>query len=143
MFTAMLAASLLAPAADLGEAAKKELKKLEGEWTVVAMAQGGESRELPVDEQMAVTIAADGKFTAGKLDPAQITALDTTATPKILDFQMLRKPPSGATNEAVYKIEKDKLTVVVYLGEGNKRPSGFDVPTDTTTIRFVLERVKK
>lgn len=143
MFTAVLAVSLFAPAADLGEAAKKELKNLEGDWTVVAMAQGGKDRELPLEEQMAVTVTADGKFTTGKFGAAQITALDATTTPKILDFQMLRKPPSGVTNEAVYKIEKDTLTVVVYLGEGNNRPDGFDVPTGSTTIRFVLERVKK
>ena len=143
MFTALVVASLLAPAADLSEAAKNELKSLDGEWTVVATAQNDKERELPADEQIAVTITGGGKFTFGKYGDAQITALDAATTPKIVDFKMLRKPESGATNEAIYKIEKDALTVVVYLGEGSKRPAAFDVPKDNDTMRFVLKRLKK
>src|SRR5215471_19462179 len=122
MFVAALIASLFAPSADLSEAAKKELKALEGDWIVVATATDGKERELPADEQIAVTIK--GKtFTFGKFGDGEVTALDPSLKPKTVDFKMLRKPESGEINEAIFKLEKDTLTVVVYLGEDKKRPA--------------------
>lgn len=141
MFAATLITALLAPAADLSDEAKKELNALEGEWTVIAQASDGKERELPVEEQLAVTVKG-AKFTFGKFGDAEITALDPTLKPKILDFKMLRKPESGVTNEAIYKLDKDTLVVVVYLGDDKKRPDGFDVPNDAQTHRFTLKRLK-
>jgi uncharacterized protein (TIGR03067 family) len=137
----VLLSALLATAADLSEAAKKELKALEGEWTVVAYASDGKERDLPAEEQIAVSIKG-AKFTFGKYGDAEVTALDPSLKPKIVDFKMLRKPESGATNEAIYKLEKDTLTVVLYLGEDKKRPDSFDIPKDGQTGRWILKRAK-
>ena len=141
MFTTILVAMFVASSADLSEEAKKELKAMEGDWTVVAMATDGKDRELPVDEQIAVTVK--GKmFTFGKFGDGEVTAIDPTLKPKIVDFKMLRKPESGVTNEGIFKLEKDTLTVVVYLGEDTKRPANFEIPEDAKTIRFTLKRAK-
>jgi uncharacterized protein (TIGR03067 family) len=140
MFTAVLVAMFAAPA-DLSEDAKKELKAMEGDWTVIAMASDGKERELPADEQIAVTVK--GKvFTFGKFGDGEVTALDPTLKPKIVDFKMLRKPESGVTNEGIFKLEKDTLTIVVYLGEDTKRPTNFEIPEDAKTVRFTLKRAK-
>lgn len=140
MFTAVLVAMFAAPA-DLSEDAKKELKAMEGDWTVVAMASDGKERELPADEQIAVTVK--GKvFTFGKFGDGEVTALDPTLKPKIVDFKMLRKPESGVTNEGIFKLEKDTLTIAVYLGEDTKRPTNFEIPEDAKTVRFTLKRAK-
>jgi uncharacterized protein (TIGR03067 family) len=137
----MLVVMLVAAPADLSDDAKKELKALEGEWTVVATAADGKERELPVEEQIAVTVKGT-KFTFGKFGDGEVTALETTTKPKLVDFKMLRKPESDFTNEAIFKLEKDVLTVVLYVGEDKKRPASFDVPSDSMTIRFTLKRVK-
>lgn len=144
MLTAALFASLFAPAADLNEAAKKELKALEGDWIVVSWVINGDERELPADEQVPVTVTGT-KFSFGKFGDGEVTALDPSTTPKILDFKMLRTPPSGVTNEAIFKVEKEALVVVVYLGEGSNRPAGFDAADkkDANTAKFVLKRTKK
>ncbi len=144
MFTAVVVASLLAPSADLNEAAKKELKALEGDWTLVAWVTNGTERDLPADEQIAMTITG-AKFTFGKYGNGEVIAIDSTTKPKIVDFQMLRKPESGVTNEGIFKVEKDTLTIVVYLGEGSKRPADFDAASDkdAQTAKFVLKRTKK
>ena len=141
MLAATLLSVLLAPAADLSEAAKKELKTLEGDWTVVAYASDGKERELPPEEQIAVSIRG-AKFTFGKYGDAEVTALDPSLKPKIVDFKMLREPKSDVTNEAIYKIEKDTLIVVLYLGEDKKRPDSFDIPKDGQTGRWTLKRAK-
>ena len=120
---------LVGTTADLPEAAK-ELKAIEGNWTVVALAIDGKERELPADEQVTVTIKGT-KFTFGKFGDGEVTAPDPTLKPKIVDFKMLRKPESGAINEAIFKVEKDTLTVVVYLGEDKKRPASLDRTKDT------------
>jgi uncharacterized protein (TIGR03067 family) len=146
MFAAALVALLLSPSADLTEAAKKELKQLEGEWLLVGMAFNGDDRELPLREKQAVTITTTpkgAKFTLEKFGEGEITALDPSTTPKIVDFVMRRKPESGYTNEGIYKLEKDTLILVVYIGEDKKRPASFDVPKDTHTVRFTLKRAKE
>ncbi|HEY1188471.1 MAG TPA: TIGR03067 domain-containing protein [Gemmata sp.] len=142
MFTAAVLASLVA--ADLNEAAKKELKAVEGDWIVVSWVVNGEARELPADEQVPVTIQGT-KFSFGKFGDGEITSLDPSTDPKILDFKMLRKPPSGVTNEAIFKVEKEALVVVVYLGEGNNRPTRFDAAEkkDSNNAKLVLKRTKK
>ncbi|MBP3954556.1 TIGR03067 domain-containing protein [Gemmata sp. G18] len=144
MFTAMLVASLFAPAADLNEAAQKELKALEGDWLLVSWVTNGTERELAADEQITVTVTG-AKFTFGKFGDGQVTALDPSTSPPIIDFKMLRKPESGVTNEAIFKVEKHVLTVVVYLGEGSKRPANFDAAAEkeSQAAKFVLKRVKK
>lgn len=142
MFPAALLVSLVA--ADLTEAAKKELKAVAGDWTVVAWVINGDERELPTDEQVPVTITGT-KFTFGKFGDGEVTALDPTTDPKVLDFKMLRTPPSGVTNEAIFKVEKDALVVVVYLGEGSNRPASFDAAgkKGSNAAKFVLKRTKK
>ena len=100
MFTAVLVALFVSPAADLNEAAKKELKAVEGDGTVVSGVANGEERESPAGEHVAVTIKGT-TFTFGKFGDGAVTALDATTDPKILDFKMLRKPASDVTNEAI------------------------------------------
>ncbi|MCI0700416.1 MAG: TIGR03067 domain-containing protein [Planctomycetia bacterium] len=142
MFAAALVALLLSPSADLNEAAKKELKQLEGDWVIVSVATEGKERELPKQAQQAVTIKGT-KFSHETFGDGEVTALDTSTSPKLIDFVMRRKPESGFTNEGIYKIEKDTLTIVVYIGEDKKRPASFDVPKDTHTVRWTLKRVKE
>lgn len=140
MFAALVTAVVL-PVADLSDAAKKELKALEGEWVAVATASNGSERELPERERLRVTFTG-AKFALDKLGTGEITALDPSTDPKIVDFVMKREPASGYVNEGIYKVEKGTLTLVVYLGEGKKRPTGFGIPEGTDTWRLTFERPK-
>jgi uncharacterized protein (TIGR03067 family) len=138
-----VALALLAPAADLSAEAKKVLKELEGDWVLVALANGGKERDTSGDTDRLRVTFAGAKFSLGKqLGEGEIVGLDPSTNPQIVDFVMRRKPASGHVNEAVFKVEKGTLAVVVYLGEGKKRPTGFGVPEDTDTWRFTFERAK-
>lgn len=141
MLTSAILAMLIAAPPELSDAAKKELQSLEGNWVIIATANAGKVKDLPADERIPVTITAR-KFSFGKYGDGEITALDTTTKPKLVDFKMLRKPESGLTNEAIYRFEKDTLTVVVYLGEDKNRPASFEVPEDLLTVRLTLKRMK-
>lgn len=142
MFAA-LALALVVPGADLSDDAKKALKELEGDWVAVATASGGKERDVTNDADRPRVTFTGAKFSLGKqLGDGEITALDPSTTPKIADFVMRRKPESGHVNEAIFKVEKGTLTVVVYLGEGKKRPTGFGVPEDSDTWRLTFERAK-
>ncbi len=138
-----LALALLAPVADFSADAKKALKELEGDWVLVAQASSGKERDTTNDADRLRVTFAGAKFSLGKqLGDGEITALDPSTNPKIADFVMRRKPESGYVNEAIFKVEKGTLTVVVYLGEGKKRPAGFGVPEDSDTWRLTFERAK-
>jgi uncharacterized protein (TIGR03067 family) len=138
-----LALALLVPVADLSDDAKKALKELEGDWVLVARASGGKETDVTTDADRLRVTFAGAKFSLGKqLGDGEITALDPSTKPKIADFVMRRKPESGHVNEAIFKVEKGTLTVVVYLGEGKKRPTGFGVPEDADTWRLTFERAK-
>lgn len=140
---ASLALTLLLPVADLSDDAKKALKELDGDWVAVATASGGKERDVTSDADRPRVSFAGAKFSLGKvLGDGEIVALDPSTNPKIVDFVMRRKPESGHVNEAIFKVEKGTLTVVVYLGEGKKRPAAFGVPEDTDTWRFTFERAK-
>jgi uncharacterized protein (TIGR03067 family) len=137
------ALALFAPAADLSAEAKKALKELEGDWVLVAQASNGKERDTTGDADRLRVTFAGAKFSLGKtLGDGEITALDPSTNPQIVDFVMRRKPESGHVNEAIFKVAKGTLTVVVYLGEGKKRPTGFGVPEDSDTWRFTFERAK-
>jgi uncharacterized protein (TIGR03067 family) len=140
---ASIALALLAPVADLSDDARKALKELEGDWVLVAQASNGKERDTSNDADRIRVTFTGAKFSLGKtLGDGEITALDPSTNPKIADFVMRRKPESGHVNEAIFKVEKGTLTIVVYLGEGKKRPAGFGVPEDSDTWRLTFERAK-
>src|SRR5205085_816939 len=82
MFPALLALSLFAPAADppkdkeLSDAAKKELKKLEGKWQLVKLtAANGEIEPGPNDPAPVLEFKGRKVFFDGK-EAGEVTDLD-------------------------------------------------------------------
>ncbi len=73
MLALALVSMLAAAPPDLSDEAKKELKALEGDWTVVSIASDGMEREAKADEQVAVTVK-DTKFTFGKFGDGEVIA---------------------------------------------------------------------
>jgi uncharacterized protein (TIGR03067 family) len=155
MFTALVCLALAAPTdppkdKELPEAAKKELKKLEGKWKVTKeitsngeneMAALGRGDEVTVEfKGNKVIIAAKEKF------EFEVSTLDGTVDPKILDLKALAdKGPitKGSVIEAIYKFDGDTLILVGYAGEGKKRPANFDPPKDEGVGMWVMKKVKE
>jgi uncharacterized protein (TIGR03067 family) len=152
MFAAFVALTLTAPAAepqkekDLPEAAKKDLKKLEGKWKAVKLVVNDEERENPMLDGEEVVLEFKGRkiAIAGK-DYLDITELDPTTSPKLIDFKGLEDKGGirkDTVYEGIYKVDGETLTIALYVGAGNKRPEKFESPKESNIILVTLKREK-
>jgi uncharacterized protein (TIGR03067 family) len=149
MFAALVALSLVVPAADakekeLTEAAKKELKKLEGKWTATEILVNGEEA-TPPEEQKTVEFKGK-KFLLGDKELFEVASLDPSTNPKILDFKAVTdmgEIRKDNTYEAIFKLDGDTLTLALYVGEGQKRPTKFESAKDSGIVVATFKREKK
>lgn len=151
MFALLVSLAVFVPTAnaqqetDLTDAAKKELKKLEGKWQLVKLTSTeGEREATAVEAELLLEFKGKLMRIGGK-EIAEVRALDPGVDPKCLDFKAVAgmgEIKEGTVYESVYKIDGDTLTWAVYVGAGNKRPANFDAPKDAGTFVVVLKRVK-
>jgi uncharacterized protein (TIGR03067 family) len=152
MFAAFVALTLTAPAAEpqkekeLPEAAKKDLKKLEGKWKAVKLVANDNEQENPMLDGEEVVLEFKGRKLAlmGK-DYFDITELDPSTTPKIIDLKGLEDKGGirkDTVYEGIYKIDGETLTIALYVGAGNKRPEKFESPKESNIIVVTLKREK-
>jgi uncharacterized protein (TIGR03067 family) len=110
-----------------GDAAKGELKKLEGTWGLVSGETNGENLPESTIKSAKLTIVGD-KYTV-KVSENAITGtqkIDPTKKPKALDAMDTEGPHKGKTAFGIYKLEKGVFTVCL-------APPGKDRPTEFTT----------
>ncbi len=134
----------LSPAAGpLDKAALKELKALEGDWTVVRLEAGGKKHKPGPDEQMKLTFqGAKWSFPATG-EEGEVVALGASSSPKLIDLKSTRRGRGAIVREGIYKADGDNLTIVLYQGTEKKRPTSFDTPTEAGTVLFVFKRDKR
>ena len=154
MLAVLLGLALAAPAdppedKELSAEAKKELKKLEGKWTVTKeVTSNGEKENAAIGRGDEVTVEFKGNkvvIAAKEMFEFELSTLDPTVDPKILDLKALAdKGPitKGTVIEAIFKFDGDNLILVGYAGEGKKRPANFDPPKDEGVGMWVMKRVK-
>jgi uncharacterized protein (TIGR03067 family) len=134
-----------APSQELPEAAKKEIKALEGRWGVVKVVFF--DRESIHDPDDRLIFAFKGNtIDFAKSGAGVIVELDSGTDPKCLDFKLLKGfgvLKKDATYESAYKIDGDTLTWAVHVGREKNRPLTFDTPADAGTLVIVLTRVKE
>ena len=135
------------PLALADEATDKELKALQGEWTWVSHEVGGKMMEPDPNDRPVVKIEKEKWFfqnkDSGGFKEAGTFKLDVTTTPKCVDLISTAKDSEGQKNEAIYKLEEDKLTIVLNLNADDKsRPMEFKTADKPGMILVVLERKK-
>jgi uncharacterized protein (TIGR03067 family) len=135
--------AFLVGAEPLNDAARKDLKALEGEWRVVRVETRGMGQnlgdELRVDvviEGTKITLRANGK----DVETGDIAALDPSTTPKIFDTKNRK---TNVVVEGIYKLEGDDWSLCRFVGKPSQRPTSFETPKDEGTLLIKLKRVKK
>ena len=126
----------------LDEAARKELKALEGEW-VVQRIETKDGKQEPVDDERISLTIKGAKWTFGTVQEGEVVALDPSTNPKLLDFKSVRKGREDTVNEAIYKVDGDTLIICIYQGKDKKRPTRLDKPTEANTVLWTLKKSKK
>jgi uncharacterized protein (TIGR03067 family) len=134
-----LATVLAAPA--IKEPPKKDVPAIVGKWTVESIELAGTPVPQPQTD-LTVTFAADGTFTSQTPRNAEPTqkgtyTVDAKKNPHELDITEGAGKPEP--KPAIFKIEKDTLTICVALDGG--RPTSFD-GKDAKAIVMIFKRVK-
>jgi uncharacterized protein (TIGR03067 family) len=132
-------AALPDPTEKWPEAARKELKLLQGRWKIEKTLLA--CREVTPPEEQVVEIKGRFILADGEVE-AEFAAIDPEASPKCLDLRNLDPDRKDPVEEGVFKLDGDTLTICLYHGEGKNRPTGFDPPKDEGVVVVVLKRVK-
>lgn len=126
MLLQLLAVTLLVADAPAGDAAKKELDKLQGTWVATAGEAGGQ--QYPDEQLKAMKFVVEGnKYTFTTKDTAEhpekgTLKPDPAANPKALDIEITDGPDQGKSQKAIYDLEGDTLKVCV-ASPGADRPT--------------------
>jgi uncharacterized protein (TIGR03067 family) len=141
LWIAPLACLLLAQP-DAPEAAKKDLKLLQGTWTMTALEVNGQDVSIDKLEGTTVTIKGDRYEVTVKGKKHGCTLkLDPAKDPKEVD--MVFSEPGGAdkVNKGIYKVDGDTLKIARGLNPDQARPNQF--ATWPNTNYFVVSWKRK
>jgi uncharacterized protein (TIGR03067 family) len=137
----ILFAALLLLGAEPSDAAKADLKKMQGEWTVEKAVRDGKAAPAEVLKQMKVTIA-DSKITiddGSARDESAHMTLDPSKKPAEIDLALSTGGKPGLIL-GIYELESDTLTIC--WNKDGARPKTFVIDEDAKNILLVLKRKK-
>lgn len=139
----LMVATFTAARAD-DDAAKKELKALQGKWVVVAAEQDGDSLDRVVGGVMTIK---DNNFhikTKGGTELKGDLILNPAKAPKHIDLAHQDGPLKDKTWQGVYELKGDTLKLCYAEADSEKeRPSEFKTLKNSKLMVFELKREKK
>jgi uncharacterized protein (TIGR03067 family) len=120
---------------------KKELEKFQGKWAMVSLTLDGGKFEDNVKQFMVVkgtkSIAMENDMERG----SGTIKIDPTKNPPHYDITYDSGPAKGMKAQGIYKIEDDKITIVV-ARPGKERPTKLASEPGSGTMMFVFKKVK-
>jgi uncharacterized protein (TIGR03067 family) len=136
---ATLALALVAGVVSADDATEKDLKAMQGKWSVASAVDRG--KPVPAKELEGMEIEFKGATMItreGKSEEKNGVKLDPSKKPKV----MLTDPVNGEKPApAIYEIDGDTLKIAFAKG-GTKPPASFDLKKGDDVQIFVLKRKK-
>jgi uncharacterized protein (TIGR03067 family) len=123
---------------------KDDAQAFQGNWSVVSMSMGGQ----PTPEAFVKNLRCKfeektyNNTIAGQVIEEGSYAIDPVKTPKTVDFEIKKGHDQGKKQLGIYKIEGDKLTLVLTQAGSTTRPDSFKIEAGAPMLEVVLERVK-
>ena len=126
------------------EAAKKELKALQGSWKVVAAEQDGD----PLDRIVGGTLTIkDNNFAIKTVDKVELKGdltLDPAKAPKHINFAHQDGPLKDKKWEGIYELKDDVLKLCYAEADSDKeRPTEFKTLKKSRLLLIEMKREKK
>jgi uncharacterized protein (TIGR03067 family) len=130
----MLAFSSVAVAQDPA----KSFQELQGTWKLLAVTENGVVREFP-DHQFIWVITGKKVHYGGEHLATLSIHIGESPRPIDIEFQQPKH-----TNEGIYKLEDDKLTLCVNAqpGDAKDRPADFETKNFANRKLLIFERIK-
>ncbi len=126
------------------DAKKDDAESFKGKWKAVSISIQGE----PAPDEFVNEFKCnfDGKdytntSSADMVEEGSYT-IDETKSPKTIDFDIKKGQDAGKKQLGLYKLDGDKLTIVVTEAGSKERPKSLKVEKGSGLFEFVLERVK-
>jgi uncharacterized protein (TIGR03067 family) len=120
---------------------EKDLKEIEGSYSIISLKLGG--RVLGKDDAEKTKVRFKGDVFSliikGEEKGAQIK-LDISKHPRTIDLIPNDGPDKGKTYLGIYKIEKDELTIA--FAKSGERPKEFTSENDVTLVKLKKEENK-
>jgi uncharacterized protein (TIGR03067 family) len=141
----LLAVVLMLAASDPNDdAAKKDLEKFQGNWTLISAERGG--KKTPQEDAKKITLSIQGnKFVLRKeavIISEGTMALDPTKKPKEIDETITTGPNKGKTYLAIYEIDGEQHKIC-FAAAGKERPKAFSSMPGTGQLLQVWKRDKR
>jgi uncharacterized protein (TIGR03067 family) len=137
VFLIGLAAVTVSPVwAEESEAVKKELARLQGQWSMVSGSADGQPMPEPMIKQMKRVCEGDEATVtmAGQIYLKAKIAIDPSKEPKTIDYQMTDGFTKGKKQLGIYEVEGDRFKSC-FGKAGAERPTDFtSKPGDGRTL---------
>ena len=126
------------------EPKKKEATTFKGKWSLVSLEHGGKAApdDLIKDFKCNFEDKTYNNVMNGEVIEEGDYSFDDEKSPKTVDFEIKKGPNEGKKQLGIFKIEGDKMTLVVAEPGTTDRPTSFKVEDGSSLIKAVLERVK-
>ena len=127
------------------EPKKDDSETFKGNWSIRSITIDG--RAAPEDLVKNFRCQFDEKTyndkVAGEVIEEGSYTIDASRAPKTIDFDIKKGPKEGKRQLGIYKIDGDRITLVMTQAGSTARPKSFKTEPGDSLVEVVLERVKK
>jgi uncharacterized protein (TIGR03067 family) len=126
------------------DATKKEMSRLEGEWSMVS----GQANGLAMPQELVKTgkrVAKNAETTitiGGQILFKATFSIDPTKKPKTIDYTMTEGPTKGKTHLGIYELDGDTVKFC-FAAPGEDRPTEFTAKEGSQRTLSVWKRDKQ
>jgi uncharacterized protein (TIGR03067 family) len=140
----LVAVGLLAAADNPQDAAKKDLAKLQGEWSMVSAERDGQALSADIVESAKRIVKGDEVtiLLGGQVFFKAKVTLDPSKKPRAIDYTLTEGENEGKKQLGIYEIEGDTVKFCS-AAPGTERPTDFTAKEGSNRTLSVWKRDKK